>query len=68
MTATTLLIMDVQQDIIERYADDGGYLERLATAIAAARSAGITVTYVTIAFRPDCAARLHHAAPSAADH
>jgi nicotinamidase-related amidase len=52
MTAMTLLIMDVQQDIIERYAGDAGYLERLATAIAAARSAGITVTYVAVAFRP----------------
>ena len=52
MTATALLIMDVQQGTVERYARDGGYLDRLATAIAAARSAGITVTYVTVAFRP----------------
>jgi hypothetical protein len=26
--------MDVQQGIVERYAGDGGYLDRLATAIA----------------------------------
>jgi nicotinamidase-related amidase len=52
MTPMALLIMDVQQDIVERFPDDGGYLDRLATAIAAARSAGIMVTYVTIAFRP----------------
>jgi nicotinamidase-related amidase len=52
MTPMTLLIMDVQQGIVERYAHDGSYLDRLATAIAAARSAGITITYVTVAFRP----------------
>jgi nicotinamidase-related amidase len=51
MTATALLIMDVQQGIVERYAHDG-YLDRLATAIAAARGAGVTVIYVTVAFRP----------------
>ena len=52
MTPTALLIMDVQQGIVERFARDGAYLDRLATAIAAARSAGIAVTYVTVAFRP----------------
>jgi nicotinamidase-related amidase len=39
MTSTALLIMDVQQGIVERFAgDDDAYLERLATAIAAART------------------------------
>jgi nicotinamidase-related amidase len=52
MTPAALLIMDVQQGIVERFARDDGYLGRLATAIAAARSAGITVTYVTVGFRP----------------
>ena len=52
MTPTALLIMDVQQGIVERFARDGAYLDRLAMAIAAARGAGIAVTYVTIAFRP----------------
>jgi len=52
MTSTALLIMDVQQGIVDRFADDGSYLDRLATAIAAARSAGVTVTYVIVAFRP----------------
>jgi nicotinamidase-related amidase len=52
MTPTALLIMDVQQGIVERFASDVGYLDRLATAIAAARGAGIAVTYVTVAFRP----------------
>jgi nicotinamidase-related amidase len=52
MSPTALLIMDVQQDIVERFASDDGYLGRLATAIAAARGAGIAVTYVTLGFRP----------------
>ena len=52
MTPTALLIMDVQQGIVERFASDVGYLDRLATAIAAARGAGVAVTYVTVAFRP----------------
>jgi nicotinamidase-related amidase len=51
-TPTALLIMDVQQSIVERFTRDGGYLDRLASAIAAARSAGVGVTYVTVAFRP----------------
>ena len=53
MTSTALLIMDVQQGIVARFADrDGGYLARLATAIAAARAADVMVGYVTIGFRP----------------
>jgi nicotinamidase-related amidase len=52
MTQMALVIMDVQQGIVERYGHDDGYLGRLATAIAAARSAGVTVIYVTVAFRP----------------
>ena len=53
MTATALLIMDVQQGIVARFAGDGdGYLARLATAIAAARAADVMVGYVTIGFRP----------------
>jgi nicotinamidase-related amidase len=49
---TALLIMDVQYGIVERYASDGSYLDRLATAITAARAAGVMAGYVTIAFRP----------------
>jgi len=53
MTSTALLIMDVQRGIVARFAGgDDGYLERLATAIAAARGADVMVGYVTIAFRP----------------
>ena len=53
MPSTALLIMDVQQGIVGRFAGDGdGYLGRLATAIAAARAADVMVGYVTIGFRP----------------
>jgi len=52
MDATVLLVMDVQRGIVERFADDPGYLERLASATAAAREAGVPVVYVTIGFRP----------------
>jgi nicotinamidase-related amidase len=52
MNATALLVMDVQQGIVARFAEDTGYLPRLAAAVAAARSAGIPVVYVTIHFRP----------------
>lgn len=50
--STALLIMDVQLGIVDRYGSDEGYLARLATAITAARSAGIAVIYVTVGFRP----------------
>jgi len=51
MTSTALLIMDVQQGIVERFAGDEGYLPRLAAAATTARAAGIGVIYVTVAFR-----------------
>jgi nicotinamidase-related amidase len=52
MTSTALLIMDVQQGIVDRFAGDDGYLSRLAGAIAAARGSGARVIYVTVSFRP----------------
>ena len=53
MPSTALLIMDVQQGIVDRFAGhDGGYLDRLAAAIAAARAADVLVGYVTVGFRP----------------
>jgi nicotinamidase-related amidase len=52
MDTTVLLVMDVQRGIVERFADDPGYLQRLAGAITAARAAGVPVVYVTIGFRP----------------
>ena len=51
MTSTALLVMDVQQGIVERFAGDDGYLPRLATAVQAARGAGLGIIYVTVAFR-----------------
>ena len=52
MDETVLLVMDVQQGIVEHVDADPGYLDRLATAVTAARAAGIRVIYVTIGFRP----------------
>ncbi len=60
MDRTALLVMDVQRGIVERYADDAGYLDRLAAAITKARAAAIPVIYVTISFRhghPEISAR-----------
>jgi nicotinamidase-related amidase len=51
MTSTALLVMDVQQSIVDRFAGDEGYLPRLAAAVEAARVAGVGVIYVTIGFR-----------------
>ena len=51
MTSSALLVMDVQQGIVDRFAGDDGYLPQLAAAIEAARGAGIRVIYVVIGFR-----------------
>ncbi len=51
MTNSALLIMDVQNGIVQRFADDDGYLPRLAAAAQAARQAGLKVIYVTVGFR-----------------
>jgi nicotinamidase-related amidase len=52
MDAEVLLVMDVQQGVVERFAGDPGYLERLSGAVTAARAAGIPVVYVRVGFRP----------------
>ena len=52
MSTTALLVMDVQQGIVDRFGRDEAYLPRLASAISAARAAGVRVIYVTVAFRP----------------
>jgi len=52
MDATVLLVMDVQRGVVERFADDAGYLPRLRRAVTAARAAGVPVIYVTVGFRP----------------
>jgi nicotinamidase-related amidase len=51
MTSSALLAMDVQQGIVDRFSDDGGYLPRLAAAVDAARGAGVRVIYVVVGFR-----------------
>ena len=48
---SALLVMDVQRGIMERYGD-AALLERLSSALAAARKAGLTVIFVRVAFRP----------------
>jgi nicotinamidase-related amidase len=52
LASTALLVMDVQQAIVDRFASDDGYLSRLAGAIGAARAAGVRVIYVVVGFRP----------------
>jgi nicotinamidase-related amidase len=52
MASSALLVMDVQQSIVDRFAGDQQYLPRLAGAIGAARQAGIRVIYVVVGFRP----------------
>ena len=51
MASTALLVMDVQQGIVDRFAGDEGYLPRLAAAVDAARGAEISVIYVIVGFR-----------------
>lgn len=46
-----LLVMDVQEGIVARYAQAGDYLERIQEAAKAARRASIPVIYVRVAFR-----------------
>jgi len=60
MDATVLLVMDVQRGIVERFADDSGYLDRLSRAITAARASDVAVVYVKVGFRsghPEISAR-----------
>jgi nicotinamidase-related amidase len=48
---TALLIMDVQAGILDRVEDKAGYLERMQTAIDAARDSKIPVIFVVVGFR-----------------
>ena len=53
MPDSALLIMDVQNSIVERFADSApSLLEALGQAAAAARARRIPVVYVRVAFRP----------------
>jgi nicotinamidase-related amidase len=50
---TALLIMDYQPGIVDRLDDAGELLDRAAEAIALARSRGVQVAYVRVAFEDD---------------
>ena len=53
MTGTALLVMDVQNGIIERFAAGAPpLLDALGRAITGARAADVPVVYVRVAFRP----------------
>jgi nicotinamidase-related amidase len=50
---TALLVMDMQNGIVERFAGEGSALiDNVSSAIAAARSHGTEVIFVRVAFRP----------------
>jgi nicotinamidase-related amidase len=49
---SALLVMDVQVGIVARLGDPEELLDRVAEAVDAARSAGVPVIYVRVAFRP----------------
>jgi nicotinamidase-related amidase len=48
---SALLIMDVQPEIVERFGDDTGLIERISRAAAAARERGMRVIFVKVGFR-----------------
>ena len=53
MTGTALLVMDVQNGIVERFAAGAPpLLDALGRAITGARAADVPVVYVRVAFRP----------------
>ena len=49
---SALLVMDIQVGTVARLGDPEELLDRLAEAVDAARSAGVPVIYVRVAFRP----------------
>jgi nicotinamidase-related amidase len=49
--SSALLVMDVQRGVVERFSGDGSLLENLRQAIEAARTNGMTVIFVRVAFR-----------------
>ena len=55
---TVLLIMDVQPSIVASLPDQDAYIDRLTTARAAAREAGVTVAYVRVALTTEEALRV----------
>jgi nicotinamidase-related amidase len=53
MSKTALLVMDLQNGIVNRYANDPNYIERIKEAIATARKADMPIIYVVVKFRPE---------------
>jgi len=49
---TALLVMDVQENIVNSFAQTADVLAPISTAITAARAASIPVIYVVVGFRP----------------
>jgi nicotinamidase-related amidase len=50
--SSALLVMDVQRGVVERYAGDPALLDRMRQAVETARSRGVPVIFVRVAFRP----------------
>ena len=48
---TALLVMDLQRGVVERLAEPGELLSRLARAVGTAREAAVPVIFVRVAFR-----------------
>jgi nicotinamidase-related amidase len=49
---TALLAMDCQTGIVSIYIKDGGFIERAADVVKAARTAGMPVVHIQVGFRP----------------
>ncbi len=49
--ATALLIMDLQPEIVERFGNGTGLIERITRAAEAARGSGVRVIFVKVGFR-----------------
>lgn len=49
---SALLVMDLEREVVEHYVTDTSLLERLRGAIETARTVGIPVIFVRLAFRP----------------
>ncbi|KAJ5151279.1 Isochorismatase family protein [Penicillium canariense] len=57
MGTTTLLILDIEKGTVDMLGNTGTYLQRLGSAVAAARSNNIKIVHVITAFRtgyPEC--------------
>ena len=52
MGATTFLILDVQNGVIDQLENSDAYLQRLASTLSAAREKSIKIIHVVTAFRP----------------